>query len=140
MIAVSASSESPINRTTDHISTQLSGGETTRAAEKKSSRAGGEQQQDAPSVCSTCLRCRHPLVCDGGTIFSWKLDDEVQAGLVSHLGGTIPTSGGDETKRPTRHRISLSLSIAFINSGAMRKKGDVFIFRTQDFQKQANLT
>ena len=35
---------------------------------------------------------------------------------------------------------SLSLSIAFINSGAMRKKGDVFIFRTQDFQKQANLT
>ena len=36
--------------------------------------------------------------------------------------------------------LSLSLSIAFINSGAMRKKGDVFIFRTQDFQKQANLT
>ena len=140
MIAVSGSYESPINRTTDHITTQQSGGETSRAAEKKSSRAGGEQQQDAPSVCSTCLRCRHPLVCDAGTIFSWKLDDDVQAGLVSHLGGTIPTSGGDETKRPTRHRISLSLSIAFINSGAMRKKGDVCIFRTQDFQKQANLT
>ena len=140
MIAVSASSESPINRTTDHITTQQSGGETSRAAEKKSSRAGGEQQQDAPSVCSTCLRCRHPLVCDAGTIFSWKLDDDVQAGLVSHLGGTIPTSGGDETKRPKRHRISLSLSIAFINSGAMRKKEDVCIFRTRDFQKQANLT
>ena len=136
---VSASSESPINRTTDHITTQQSGGETTRAAEKKSSRAG-EQQQDAPSVCSTCLRRRHPLVCDAGTIFSWKLDDEVQAGLVSHLGGTIPTSGGDETKRPTRHRISLSLSIAFIIGGAMRKKEDVCIFRTRDFQKQANLT
>ena len=140
MMPVSASSESPINRTTDHITTQQSGGETTRAAEKKSSRAGGEQQQDAPSVCSTCLRRRHPLVCDAGTIFSWKLDDEVQAGLVSHLGGTIPTSGGDETKRPTRHRISLSLSIAFIIGGAMRKKEDVCIFRTRDFQKQANLT
>ena len=139
MIPVSASSESPINRTTDHITTQQSGRETTRAAEKKSSRAG-EQQQDAPSVCSTCLRCRHPLVCDAGTIGSSKLDDDVQAGLVSHLGGTIPTSGGDETKRPTRHRISLSLSIAFLISGAMRKKGDACIFRTPDFQRQANLT
>ena len=141
MIAVSAFSESPINRTTDHITTQQSGGETSRAAEQQSSRAAEQesssrmlrlfaQRASAAVILSCVTRARSSL--GSSTTMSKQVSSPISAARSPRQVATRPNDrSGIE---------SLSLSIALLNSGAMRKKEDVCIFRTRDFQKQANLT
>ena len=137
MIPVSASSESPINRTTDHITTQQSGRETTRAAEKKSSRAAEEesssrmlrlfaQRASAAVILSCVTRARSAL--PSSTTMSKQVSSPISEARSPRQVATRPND--------RRGIESLSLSIAFLIGGAMRKKGDMCIFRTLDFQKQ----